>query len=109
MYLIEGGKNDAFTSIPTAVYWAIVTITTVGYGDLAPATPVGQFLAGLLMLTGYSIIAVPTGIMSVELAHATEMSRRGRGRCSRCGAGDLRDTARYCDRCGERIGAAEQE
>ncbi|MGB0929766.1 MAG: potassium channel family protein, partial [Chitinophagales bacterium] len=72
MYLIEGGSNDNFDSIPRSVYWAIVTITTVGYGDIAPATTLGQFLAAALMVLGYAIIAVPTGIVSVELAQAQE-------------------------------------
>jgi voltage-gated potassium channel len=70
MYLVEGPESG-FTSIPRSMYWAIVTMTTVGYGDISPQTPVGQFLASLVMLMGYSLIAVPTGIVSVELAEAT--------------------------------------
>ncbi|MGB1243100.1 MAG: ion transporter, partial [Chitinophagales bacterium] len=72
MYLVEGNANSGFDSIPRSVYWAIVTITTVGYGDIAPATTLGQFLAAALMVLGYAIIAVPTGIVSVELAQAQE-------------------------------------
>ena len=72
MYLVEGQANSGFDSIPRSVYWAIVTITTVGYGDIAPATTMGQFLAAALMILGYAIIAVPTGIVSVELAQAQE-------------------------------------
>ncbi len=72
MYLVEGSANSGFDSIPRSVYWAIVTITTVGYGDIAPATTLGQFLAAMLMVLGYAIIAVPTGIVSVELAQAQE-------------------------------------
>ena len=69
MYLIEGEQNG-FTSIPKSIYWAIVTITTVGYGDLTPNTALGQFFSGLLMILGYAIIAVPTGIISVEVARS---------------------------------------
>lgn len=72
MYLVEGNANSGFDSIPRSVYWAIVTITTVGYGDIAPATTLGQFLAAALMVLGYAILAVPTGIVSVELAQAQE-------------------------------------
>ena len=71
MYLIEGEENG-FTSIPKAVYWAIVTMTTVGYGDIAPNTTLGQGLASLVMILGYGIIAVPTGIVTAELAHAKD-------------------------------------
>ncbi len=66
MYLIEGGENG-FTSIPRSVYWAVVTLTTVGYGDIAPHTPFGQFIASIVMILGYGIIAVPTGIVSSEM------------------------------------------
>jgi len=65
MYLIEGPENG-FTSIPVSVYWAVVTLTTVGYGDISPQTPAGQFLASMIMILGYAIIAVPTGIVSAE-------------------------------------------
>ncbi|MEZ4872078.1 MAG: potassium channel family protein [Bdellovibrionales bacterium] len=68
MYLIEGEANG-FTSIPKSIYWAIVTMTTVGYGDIAPQTVAGQFLASVVMILGYAILAVPTGIVSVELAN----------------------------------------
>ncbi|MDP0498986.1 MAG: ion transporter [Verrucomicrobiota bacterium JB022] len=101
MYIVEGGQNG-FTSIPTSIYWAIVTLTTVGYGDISPQTPLGQFLASAIMLTGYAIIAVPTGIVTAELARAPreELTRPGR-RCPRCGSPDQRPSARYCDQCGE--------
>ena len=83
MYVIEG-EEHGFTSIPTSMYWAVVTMTTVGYGDIAPRTPLGQLLASLLMILGYGIIAVPTGIVSVELAHAGRaVSRQA---CPSCGA-----------------------
>ena len=81
MYLIEGEKNG-FTSIPKSIYWAVVTLTTVGYGDLTPQTSLGQFISGLVMIIGYAIIAVPTGIVSVEIANSlksfyTEIIGRG--------------------------------
>ncbi len=100
MYLIEGPANG-FTSIPRSSYWAIVTLTTVGYGDITPHTVAGQALASLVMILGYGIIAVPTGIVTVE------MSRDRNGRpprsCPRCGL-DLHDAdARHCKRCGERL------
>jgi voltage-gated potassium channel len=81
MYLIEGESNG-FTSIPRSIYWAIVTITTVGYGDIAPQTPIGQSLAASLMIMGYGIIAVPTGIVTVELSQASshEVDRQSKRR-----------------------------
>lgn len=99
MYLIEGPENG-FTSIPGSMYWAIVTLTTVGYGDIAPQTVPGRFLASIVMIVGYGIIAVPTGIVTVELSEA---SRRGRTRrtCPACGAAGHDADARYCKRCGE--------
>jgi voltage-gated potassium channel len=101
MYLVEGGKNG-FNSIPDSIYWAVVTITTVGYGDISPVTPIGKFLSVLLMLCGYSIIAVPTGIVSSEMAR--EM-KRGDSQiaCDRCGKQDHSKDARYCRVCGERL------
>jgi voltage-gated potassium channel len=101
MYLLEG-PSHGFTSIPRSVYWAIVTLTTVGYGDITPRTVAGQMLASLVMILGYGIIAVPTGIVTVELSRATS----GPGRaCSRCGLPDLEADARYCRRCGEVVAA----
>jgi voltage-gated potassium channel len=69
MYVIEGPEHG-FTSIPKGIYWAIVTLTTVGFGDIVPKTPLGQVVSSLVMITGYSIIAVPTGIFTAELANA---------------------------------------
>ena len=97
MYLIEGPENG-FTSIPRSVYWAIVTITTVGYGDISPNTPVGQTVASFLMILGYAIIAVPTGIVSVELAEARRSSRVRRV-CDACGSTDHEPDARFCKNC----------
>ena len=99
MYLIEGEKNG-FTSIPRAMYWTVVTITTVGYGDIAPQTPVGQFIAGVAMLIGYAIIAVPTGIVTVEFSKAKDRKRNNNSSCPECQAQVHGSDARYCYKCG---------
>lgn len=101
MYAIEGAENG-FTNIPTSIYWAIVTLTTVGYGDLAPQTPLGQALASLVMLMGYGIIAVPTGIVTVELSRAsqTQVSTQA---CPACGVTGHDIDAVYCKYCGEQL------
>lgn len=100
MYVIEG-EEHGFTSIPTSMYWAIVTMTTVGYGDIAPRTALGQFVAALLMILGYGIIAVPTGIVTVELAHAGRpVSRQA---CPACGAEGHDVDAAHCKYCGARL------
>jgi len=97
MYLVEGEQNG-FTSIPVSIYWAIVTMTTVGYGDIAPKTVVGQLLATLLMILGYAIIAVPTGIVSVELAQVQRtVSTQA---CLVCGAEGHDPDAEFCKYCG---------
>jgi voltage-gated potassium channel len=98
MYLIEGPENG-FTSIPQSVYWAIVTMTTVGYGDLAPQTVAGKFLASVVMILGYGIIAVPTGIVSVEIAGSLRHATRTQA-CRDCGAEGHADDASYCKYCG---------
>lgn len=98
MFVIEGPENG-FTSIPRSIYWAIVSITTVGYGDITPHTPLGQAIAALTMLTGYAIIAVPTGIISAELF--AEMQRtRSALICARCGRADHDSDANFCKHCG---------
>jgi voltage-gated potassium channel len=102
MYMIEGGENG-FDSIPRSMYWAIVTLTTVGYGDIAPVTFVGQLVAAFIMILGYSIIAVPTGIIGVEVAIASKDDSPLN--CSRCGETEHLAESRYCQRCGEQIGA----
>lgn len=99
MYIIEGGENG-FTSIPKSIYWAVVTITTVGYGDISPQTTLGQALATLLMITGYGIIAVPTGIVSAEMAQAKRKVDTSTQACPHCGAEGHRDDARFCRKCG---------
>ncbi len=98
MYLIEGEKNG-FTSIPVSIYWAIVTMTTVGYGDIAPQTAGGKFLASTIMLLGYGIIAVPTGIVSVDLSK-TNLFKDSTRTCRNCGTKGHDQDARYCKYCG---------
>ena len=100
MYVVEG-EAHGFTSIPRSLYWAIVTMTTVGYGDIAPRTPLGQLLAAALMILGYSIIAVPTGIVSAELMQAARpVSRQA---CPGCGAEGHDVDAAHCKYCGARL------
>lgn len=102
MYVIEG-EEHGFTNIPVSIYWAIVTLTTVGYGDLSPRTPLGQMLASIVMVIGYGIIAVPTGIVSVELAQAVREQNLKTQLCSGCGA-EVHDLdARYCKYCGANL------
>lgn len=101
MYLVEGPANG-FTSIPTGIYWAIVTLTTVGYGDVAPETTAGRFIASALMILGYGIIAVPTGIVTLELQRATREGGAVR-RCTDCGLERHEPDAIHCRRCGARL------
>jgi voltage-gated potassium channel len=104
MYLIEG-EEHGFTSIPVAVYWAIVTLTTVGYGDIAPQTVLGQFLASVVMVMGYGIIAVPTGIVSVEMAAVARGEAGGLNTqsCPQCSREGHDSDARFCKSCGTRL------
>jgi voltage-gated potassium channel len=105
MYLIEGPANG-FESIPTSVYWAIVTLTTVGYGDVAPKTTMGRFLAGALMIVGYGIIAVPAGVVTSEMIALKRGGDGSDGRsCPRCGLDAHDADARFCKRCGEWLSA----
>ena len=103
MYLVEG-PEAGFTSIPEGVYWGIVTLTTVGYGDIAPLTPFGQTLAAMVMILGYGIIAVPTGIVTAELVHQGRMYGAPRGvsvsLCGDCGRGEEDPEALFCRYCG---------
>jgi voltage-gated potassium channel len=101
MYVIEG-RASGYTSIPKSIYWAIVTLTTVGFGDITPVTPLGQFLASCLMITGYGIIAVPTGIVSVELANAERLSTSTRV-CPNCHKEGHAPRANFCDNCGNEL------
>ncbi len=108
IYLIEG-EDNGFTSIPQSIYWAIVTITTVGYGDIAPATILGKFIASIAMLTGYSIIAVPTGIISVEIGRAVKAnSGPTKQTCSGCGHNSHDQDAVYCKICGTKLEVSNQ-
>jgi voltage-gated potassium channel len=101
MYLIEGPERG-FTSIPRSVYWAIVTMTTVGYGDIAPSSILGQTVAAILMILGYGIIAVPTGIVSVSLAQASRSTTDHRC-CPGCGVEGHEDIANFCRNCGTHL------
>lgn len=98
MYVIEGPAHG-FTSIPRSVYWAVVTVTTVGYGDIAPQTPFGQLIASLAMITGYAIIAVPTGIVTAEIS-AARVTARYQRECPGCHRHDHAPDARFCKQCG---------
>lgn len=101
MYAVEGPEHG-FTSIPKAIYWAVVTLTTVGYGDLYPRTDLGRFLASFVMITGYGIIAVPTGIVTAELASAMRKPISTQG-CPHCTAEGHDVDALYCKYCGSRL------
>lgn len=105
MYIVEGNSNSGFTSIPRSVYWAVVTVTTVGYGDIAPATVFGQVLASCLMMMGYVIIAVPTGLVGVDVMREMERLRKTdvNKACGDCGADGHRFDAKHCYACGERF------
>jgi len=99
MYVIEG-EAHGFTSIPRSIYWAIVTLTTVGYGDISPQTPFGQFVASLIMILGYSIIAVPTGIVSAEMTAQRRLTTQS---CPECSAEGHDPDAKHCKFCGAQI------
>jgi voltage-gated potassium channel len=101
MYVVEGPENG-FTSIPKSIYWTIVTITTVGYGDITPHTVLGQIISTLAMLTGYSIIAIPTGILTAEIAHEMNRDRIGR-KCGNCNRGGHERDAVHCKFCGAKM------
>lgn len=105
MYLVEGDQAG-FTSIPTSIYWAVVTMTTVGYGDIAPETPIGQFLALVLMILGYAIIAVPTGIVSAEITRAERAVSTLA--CPSCSRTNHQPLAKYCCECGSELQEYDQ-
>lgn len=98
VYVVEGAENG-FTSIPVSIYWAIVTMTTVGYGDMSPKTPLGQTIASFVMIMGYSIIAVPTGLFTAELNKTMRPQLQATG-CPNCGKFGHATEAKFCDRCG---------
>ncbi|WP_455672281.1 ion transporter [Phocaeicola sp.] len=102
MYMIEGQQPDtSFNNIPNSIYWAIVTMTTVGYGDITPETPLGRFLSAVVMLIGYTIIAVPTGIVSASMMR--EHRRREIMKCPHCGKDGHEEGAAYCKYCGGKL------
>ncbi len=101
MYLVEG-KSHGFTDIPTSIYWAVVTLTTVGYGDISPSTPLGQFIASIIMILGYGIIAVPTGIVTAQLIGKPASANTQV--CRHCMYDRHDDDARFCKRCGAFLG-----
>ena len=102
MYVVEGPEHG-FVSIPTGMYWAVVTMATVGYGDLSPGTGLGRFLTSTLIIIGYSIIVVPTGIYTSELARSMRGRGRVRLRCPQCSLGEHEDDAWFCRKCGEAL------
>jgi len=102
MYVVEGEENG-FTSIPMSIYWTIVTLTTVGYGDISPGTPLGQFIASLVMILGYGIIAVPTGIVTAEITRAAKKIDADKNPCKNCGADNHLENAKFCHHCGHSL------
>ncbi len=114
MYYVEGAENG-FTSIPRAIYWAIVTLTTVGYGDISPQTNLGQFIASIIMILGYAIIAVPTGIVSAEMVSANERMNNEKSlntennskKCKNCDFNEHDIDAKFCKKCGETLQAVD--
>jgi voltage-gated potassium channel len=104
MYLLEGGENPGFSSIPQSIYWGIVTITTVGYGDVAPVTVIGKIIASIIMLTGFAIIAVPTGIVTAELGRSMKPVDMDDRKCDECGWKGHDPAANFCKHCGRQLG-----
>ena len=104
MYLVEGAQESGFTSIPRSVYWAVVTLTTVGYGDIAPVTDLGQFIASLIMILGYGIIAIPTGIITSEMTKTEKkLIPNNTQNCPNCSNAYHQDKAEYCHNCGHKL------
>ncbi len=102
MYMVEGPDNG-FSSIPISVYWTVVTLTTVGFGDITPQTPLGQFISMVIMVMGYGIIAVPTGIVTSEIAFGNHAVINNTQRCHNCNADHHKDNAKYCYNCGSHL------
>ncbi len=107
MFVVEGPENG-FTSIPRSIYWTVVTITTVGYGDMVPHTPLGQVIASASMLIGYSIIAIPTGIFTAELAQEMQRNRQSAA-CDACGRRGHDADAGFCKYCGEPVNFSKHD
>lgn len=103
MYVVEGSSNPGFDSIPRSIYWSIVTLTTVGFGDIIPKTNLGQFLSAVLMILGYAVIAVPTGIVSSEMIKAKDFGKMSTQHCSNCSSEDHDIDAKYCKICGNML------
>ena len=104
MYLVESEQDSGFTSIPRSIYWAIVTLTTVGYGDIAPVSALGQLISSFIMLMGYAIIAVPTGIVSAEVLKTSRHNvQTNTQACPYCMAISHKDDAEYCYNCGNKL------
>jgi len=101
MYIVEAGQGSGFISIPRSVYWTIVTLTTVGYGDIAPVTTLGQFIASIIMIMGYGIIAVPTGIVSAEYTISRKNTHTKT--CETCGTEKHNDNSNFCYKCGDKF------
>lgn len=108
LYVVEG-SDSGFTSIPKSVYWAIVTLTTVGYGDIAPQTPLGQIIAATIMIMGYGIIAVPTGIYSAELIKSSRQTKVSNEACPSCGRIGHDTDADFCKYCGGELDELERQ
>ena len=106
MYLVENGQNG-FTSIPESIYWTIVTLTTVGYGDIFPGTTIGKFIASIIMIMGYGIIAVPTGIVSAEMAQKRRRPDTNTQSCPSCAEPSHKDNAKFCHSCGNILNEEE--
>ena len=102
MYVVEG-EASGFTSIPMGIYWAIVTLTAVGYEDSSPVTPLGQFLASFVMIMGYGIIAVPTGIVTAQIANSKSKKKLFSPNCPNCNSQPLADDAKFCSKCGTKL------
>jgi voltage-gated potassium channel len=101
MYVIEGAANG-FNSIPLSIYWAVITLTTVGYGDIVPVTALGKFISTFIMLLGYSIIAIPTGIVTAEITRSERANANTRI-CSHCNESENQADAKFCKSCGHKL------
>ncbi|MCF6237810.1 MAG: ion channel [Candidatus Marinimicrobia bacterium] len=104
LYIVEGGSNPDMDNIPKSIYWAVVTMTTVGYGDVTPITPLGKMLATLVMIMGYGILAVPTGIVTAEISgRVIKMRDVIFKKCPNCGQNEHHKDADYCHKCSEEL------